>query len=73
MVTKMVASDFWQQWIKAHTVLEDDTKWLGENGWTIPMWSDPRIVADLRNASGDIDKAFIRAYTADGSKRLGEL
>ena len=70
---KMAVIDFWQQWIDAHVALEDDTKWLGENGWTMPMWAAPRIVTKLRNASGDIDKAFVSAYTADNSKKLKEL
>lgn len=69
----MIIPDFWQLWIDAHIVLEDDTEWLGKNGWTIPMWTDPRIVTKLRNSSGDIDKAFVRSYTANDSKRLKEL
>jgi|LGVF01.1.fsa_nt_gb hypothetical protein len=69
----MIIPDFWQQWIDAHVVLEDDTEWLGKNGWTMPMWTDPRIVTKLRNASGDIDKAFVRSYTVNDSKRLKEL
>jgi len=69
----MVIIDFWQQWIDAHQALEDDVKWLGENGWTIPMWANPSIVRKLRNASGDIDKAFMKWYTADNNKNLSEL
>jgi hypothetical protein len=69
----MSVTDFWQQWIDAHVALEDDTEWLAKNRWTMPMWANPGIVTKLRNASGDIDKAFIRWYTADNSKRLREL
>lgn len=69
----MVINNFWKQWVEAHVALEKDTEWLGENGWTMPLWADPGIVSKLRNASGDIDKAFVRWYTADGNKRLREL
>ncbi|MHB8150023.1 MAG: hypothetical protein ACYDIB_07655 [Desulfobulbia bacterium] len=69
----MVTTDFWQQWVNSHVALEKDTEWLGENGWTIPLWADPGIVSRLRNASGDIDKAFVHWYTADDNKRLKEL
>ena len=69
----MVINNFWQQWIEAHVALEKDTEWLGKNGWTMPLWADPRIVSKLRNASGDIDKAFVSWYTADDNKRLREL
>lgn len=69
----MVITDFWQQWVDSHVLLEQDTKWLGENGWTMPLWAAPGVVPKLRNASGDIDKAFVHWYTADDNKRLREL
>ena len=69
----MVVTNFWQQWVEAHVALEKDTEWLGKNGWTMPLWTDPRIVSKLRAASGDIDKAFVRWYTVDDNKRLREL
>lgn len=70
---KMPNNDFWQQWIDAHVALEDDTEWLGKNGWTVPMWSSPDIVTKLRNAPGGIDKAFVSYYTKDNNKRLKEV
>lgn len=68
-----MVKNFWQQWSEVHVALEKDTEWLGKNGWTMPLWADPRMVSKLRNASGDIDKAFVNWYTRDANKRLREL
>lgn len=64
---------FWSNWQKVHAALEPDATWLGSEGWTIPLWADPRIVNRLRQAPGNLDAAFIRYYTVQNAANLREL
>lgn len=65
--------NFWSTWQHAHKALEPDAAWLGEAGWTVPMWADPRIMRRLKKASGDLDSAFVRYYTTRGGVNLTTL
>jgi hypothetical protein len=64
---------FWSNWQRGHAALESDIAWLGEAGWTIPMWASPQLVNRLRNAPGDLDLAFVRYYTAQSGKNLTKV
>jgi hypothetical protein len=46
---------------------------LASAGWTIPLWADPRIVHRLRDAPGNLDRAFVRHYTGQGATNLRAL
>jgi hypothetical protein len=61
---------FWSDWEQAHTALESHAEWLGNSGWTIPMWADPQILANLRTSTGSIDAAFVAYYTKNRSAKL---
>jgi hypothetical protein len=58
------------KWAEVHARLKPDVEWLAQQGWTLPMSREPRIVAELRNASGNLDEAFVRYYTRDRNANL---
>src|SRR5579883_3387416 len=64
---------FWSDWQRAHAALELDVKWLAAAGWTIPLSKPPDIVNALRNAPGDLDRAFVLYYTTGHGAQLKGL